>query len=159
MQNKITKSQISWVRLHIFENRSNHIFSFFEPVVLMYINPINSKKCGTTFSWIFCFWFIDFSKKIFEIFFYPWGLPMGYVDLCKMLEMKKNYFWSRSRFLQTWNLFTWDTVYIYSVCIFVDIINEYITMISRLFTYLNIVLFNFYLFGLIVFSLFLYFIN
>ena len=110
MQNKITKSQISWVRLHIFENRSNHIFSFFEPVVLMYINPINSKKCGTTFSQIFRFWFIDFSKKIFEIFFYPWGLPWGYVDQCKMLQVKKNNFWSRSCFLQTWNLFTWDTV-------------------------------------------------
>ena len=110
MQNKITKSQISWVRLHIFENRSNHIFSFFEPVVLMYINPINSKKCGTTFSQIFRFWFIDFSKKIFEIFFDPWGLLQGYVDLCKMLQVKINNFWSRSRFLQTWNLFTWDTV-------------------------------------------------
>ena len=98
---------------HFFQNRSHHEFSFFEPVVLMYINPINSKKCGTTFSQIFRFWFIDFSKKIFEIFFDPWGLLQGYVDLCKMLQVKINNFWSRSRFLQTWNLFTWDTVSVY----------------------------------------------
>ena len=43
---------------------------YFKPIVLMYINPINSKKCVTRFSWIFHFWFIDFSKKIFEIFFH-----------------------------------------------------------------------------------------
>ena len=101
---------ISLAMKHFFQNRLHHEFSFFEPVVLMYINPINSKKCGTTFSQIFRFWFIDFSKKIFEIFFYPWGLPWGYVDQCKMLQVKKNNFWSRSCFLQTWNLFTWDTV-------------------------------------------------
>ena len=101
---------ISLAIKHFFQNRSHHEFSFFEPVVLMYINPINSKKCGTTFSQIFRFWFIDFSKKIFEIFFDPWGLLQGYVDLCKMLQVKINNFWSRSRFLQTWNLFTWDTV-------------------------------------------------
>ena len=81
---------------HIFQNRSQQVFSFFKPVVLMYITPINSKKCGTTFSQIFRFWFIDFSKKIFEIFFDPWGLLQGYVDLCKMLQVKINNFWSRS---------------------------------------------------------------
>ena len=41
---------ISLAMKHFFQNRSHHEFSFFEPVILMYINPFNSKKCGTTFS-------------------------------------------------------------------------------------------------------------
>merc|ERR1712208_218278 len=44
-----------------------------EPVVLHTINPMNSTKCVTTFSWIFDFSLIDFSGKIFEIFFSQMG--------------------------------------------------------------------------------------
>ena len=40
-----------------------------EPVVLYIKNPQNSTKWVTTFSWIFHLLLIDFSKKIFEIFF------------------------------------------------------------------------------------------
>ena len=40
-----------------------------EPVVLHTINPMNSTKWVTSFSWIFDFSLIDFSKKIFEFFF------------------------------------------------------------------------------------------
>ena len=41
-----------------------------EPVVLHTINPMNSTKWVTSFSWIFDFSLIDFSKKIFEFFFH-----------------------------------------------------------------------------------------
>ena len=58
------KGLISLAMKHFFfQNCSHHVFGIFEPVVLMYINHINSKKCVTSFSWIFHFWFIDFSKK------------------------------------------------------------------------------------------------
>ena len=70
-----------------------------ETVVLMYINPINSRKYVTSFSWIFHFWLIDFSKKSWTFFFQPYELLLGYMDLCKMLEVKKINFWSRSRLL------------------------------------------------------------
>ena len=40
-----------------------------EPVVLHTINPQNSSKWVTTFSWIFYFSLIYFSKNIFEFFF------------------------------------------------------------------------------------------
>ena len=81
--------------LHFFNNFSSlvsqvslakeHFFQFFfskndreiEPVVLHTINPMNSTKCVTTFSWIFHFSFIDFSRKAFENSFYPWGPPWG----------------------------------------------------------------------------------
>ena len=29
----------------------------------------------------FIFTFMDFSKKIYEIFFHKWGMPWGYVEL------------------------------------------------------------------------------
>ena len=35
---------ISLAMKHFFQNRSHHEFSFFEPVVLMYMNPIISKN-------------------------------------------------------------------------------------------------------------------
>ena len=67
-----------------------HVLSIFfskndreiEPVVLHTINPMNSTKWVTSFSWIFHFSLIDFSKKIFEIFFNKCLMPWGYVDLC-----------------------------------------------------------------------------
>ena len=71
---KLKDLEISLARKHRFPNRKKLVNREIETVVLMYINPINSKKCGTTFSKIFRFCFIDFSKKIFEIFFDPWGL-------------------------------------------------------------------------------------
>ena len=60
-----------------FQNRSLQYFSFFETVVLMYIDSFNSKKCVTAFSWIFRFRLIDFSKKFFEFFFTNGGCPGG----------------------------------------------------------------------------------
>ena len=96
---KLKELKISVARKHCFPNRKKLVNREIETVVLMYVNPINSKKCVTRFSWIFHFWFIDFSKKIFEIFFHKWGMPWGYVDLCKILGVKKNNFWSRSRLL------------------------------------------------------------
>ena len=96
---KLKELKISLAKKHRFSNRKKHVNREIETVVLVYINPINSKKCVTSFSWIFQFWLIDFFKKIFEIFFHPYGMPWGYVELCKTLEMKKNNFWSRSRSL------------------------------------------------------------
>merc|ERR1711867_250773 len=60
---------ISLATRHRFPNREKLVNREIETVILMYINPINSKKSVTSFSWIFNFWFIDFSKKIFEFFF------------------------------------------------------------------------------------------
>ena len=48
-----------------------------EPVVLHTINPMNSTKWVTSFSWIFHFSLIDFSKKIFENLFHKWGTLWG----------------------------------------------------------------------------------
>ena len=70
-----------------------------EPVVLHTINPMNSTKCVTTFSWIFDFSLIDFSGKIFEIFFLKWGMPCGYMELYTWSKQKKKYFWLRYGFL------------------------------------------------------------
>ena len=70
-----------------------------EPVVLHTINPMNSTKCVTTFSWIFDFSLIDFSGKIFEIFFLKWGMPCGYMELYTRSKQKKKYFWLRYGFL------------------------------------------------------------
>ena len=55
---------------------TEHYFAIFfskndrkiKPVVLHTINPLNSTKWVTTFSWIFHFLLIDFSKKIFDFF-------------------------------------------------------------------------------------------
>ena len=70
-----------------------------EPVVLHTINPMNSTKCVTTFSWIFDFSLIDFSGKIFEFFFLKWGMPCGYMELYTRSKQKKKYFWLRYGFL------------------------------------------------------------
>ena len=66
---KLKELEISLAKKHRFPNRKKLVNREIETVVLMYINPINSKKSVTSFSWIFHFWFIDFSKKIFEVFF------------------------------------------------------------------------------------------
>ena len=52
-----------------FSNRSKLNNHEIETVVLNTINPMNSKKWVTTFSWIFHFSLADFSKKIYETFF------------------------------------------------------------------------------------------
>ena len=49
----------------IFFSKNDHEIKL---VVLHTINPQNSTKWMTTFSWIFHFLLIDFTKKIFEIF-------------------------------------------------------------------------------------------
>ena len=59
-----------------------------EPVVLHTINPMNSTKWVTSFSWIFDFSLIDFSKKIIEIFFHKCLLLWEYVELFTRLELK-----------------------------------------------------------------------
>ena len=64
---KLKELEISLAKKHRFPNRKKLVNREIETVVLMYINPINSKKSVTSFSWIFHFWLIDFSKKIFEI--------------------------------------------------------------------------------------------
>ena len=87
---------------------TNIIFAIFfsrndreiKPVVLHTINPMNSTKWVTSFSWIFHFSLIDFSKKIFEIFFHKRLMPWGYVELCARSNKKKTYFWGRYGFLR-----------------------------------------------------------
>ena len=71
-----------------------------EPVVLHTINPMNSTKWVTSFSWIFHFSLIDFSKKIFEIFFRKCLMPWGYVELCTRSNKKKTYIWGIYGFLR-----------------------------------------------------------
>ena len=83
---KLKKLEISRARKHRFPNRKKLVNREIETVSLMYINPINSKKYVTSFSWIFHFWLIDFSKKSLKFFFTPYGMPWGYMDLCKMLD-------------------------------------------------------------------------
>ena len=61
-------------------------------VVLHTINPVKSTKWVTTFSCIFHFSLKDFSKKIFEIFFYKCQMSLGYVELCGRSKKKKIYF-------------------------------------------------------------------
>ena len=74
---KLKEQEISLAKKHRFPNRKKLVNREIETVVLMYINPINSKKSVTSFSWIFHFWFIDFSEKIFDMFFTPTECPGG----------------------------------------------------------------------------------
>ena len=60
-----------------------------EPVVLHTINPMNSTKWVTSFSWIFDFSLIDFSKKIFEFFFHKCLLLWEYVELFTRSKKEK----------------------------------------------------------------------
>ena len=84
---------ISLAKKHRFPNREKLVNHEIETVILMYINPINSKKYVTSFSLIFRFCLIDFSKNLWNFFFTPYGMPWGYMDLCK------NNFWSCSLLL------------------------------------------------------------
>ena len=50
------------------------------------------------------FWLIDFSKKIFEILIHPYGMPRGYVDSCKTLEVEIKIFGAVvARFQDCWD--------------------------------------------------------
>ena len=72
-----------------------------EPVVLHTINPMNSTKWVTTFSWIFHFSLIDFSWKIFENLFHKWGTPWGYMKPTTRSEKSKTYYLGKYGLLQT----------------------------------------------------------
>ena len=74
---KLKELEISLARKHRFPNRKKLVNREIETVVLMYINPINSKKYVTSFSWIFHFWLIDFSKKSSKFFFTLTECPGG----------------------------------------------------------------------------------
>ena len=120
--------------LHFFDHFSSlvlqisldtrHFFAIFfskndreiEPVVLHTINPMNSTKWVTSFSWIFHFSLIDFSKKIFEIFFRKCLMPWGYVELCTRLNKKKTYFWGRYGFLRRMLRLEWDYCSCFCCC-------------------------------------------
>ena len=100
---------ISLARVCFFQNRKKILNPEIEPVVLHTINPINSTKWVTSFSWIFHFLLIDFSKKIFEIFFRKCLMPWGYVELCTRSNKKKTYFWRRYGFLCRMLGLKWDS--------------------------------------------------
>ena len=67
---KIKESEISLAKKHRFPNRKKLVNREIETVVLNTINPLNSKKLVTTFSWIFHFSLVDFSEKIYKFFFH-----------------------------------------------------------------------------------------
>ena len=75
------KCKYLWIQSIFFRFFSCKNEREIEPVVLHTINPLNSTKCVTTFSRIFHFSFIDFSRKIYETFFLKWGMPFGYRKL------------------------------------------------------------------------------
>ena len=58
---KLKDLEISLARKHRFPNRKKLVNREIETVVLNTMNPMNSKKWVTTFSWIFHFSLIDFS--------------------------------------------------------------------------------------------------
>ena len=109
-EKKMQKKSCILRYLHFFDNFSSlilqislnigHFSHFFfskndreiEPVVLHTINPMNSTKWVTSFSWIFHFSLIDFSKKIFEIFFHKCQMPWGYVELGPRSKKEKKLF-------------------------------------------------------------------
>ena len=84
--------RISLARKHRFPNREKLVNREIETVVLNTINPLNSKKLVTTFSWIFHFSLIDFSKKIYEKLFCKWEMPLGYMKVGMGLKKQKAYF-------------------------------------------------------------------
>ena len=65
----VKEVQISPAIVHYFAIFFSKNDREIELVVLHTINPVKSTKWATTFSWIFHFSLIDFSKKIFDIFF------------------------------------------------------------------------------------------
>ena len=60
--------QISLAILHFYPNFFSKNGEGLEPIVLHTLNPMNCKKCVTSFSWMFHFSLIDFSKKIYDFF-------------------------------------------------------------------------------------------
>ena len=106
-EKKMQKKSCILRYLHFFDNFSSlilqislnigHFSHFFfskndreiEPVVLHTINPMNSTKWVTSFSWIFHFSLIDFSKKIFEILFSQMPDALGVCGtMCKVKKKK-----------------------------------------------------------------------
>ena len=68
----IKEVQLSLNTVQFFDTFFSNNDREIEPVVLHTINPMNSSKWVTTFSWIFNFLLIAFSKKIFKKLFYKW---------------------------------------------------------------------------------------
>ena len=93
---------ISLAKKHHFPNRKKLVNREIETVVLNTINPMNSKKLVTTFSWIFHFSLIDFSEKIYENLFHKWAMPLGYMKECMGSKKPKASFWESYRLLQSW---------------------------------------------------------
>ena len=87
----LTFLRISLARVQRFKNHRKLVNREIKTVVLNTINPMNSKKWVTTFSWIFHFSLIDFSWKIFENLFYKWGTPWGYMKLTTRSKKSKTY--------------------------------------------------------------------
>ena len=94
--------RISLARKHRFPNREKLVNREIETVVLNTINPLNSKKLVTTFSWIFHFSLVDFSEKIYEIFFHQWAMLLGYMKEYMGSKKPKASFWESYRRLQSW---------------------------------------------------------
>ena len=88
----VKEVQISPAIVHYFAILFSKNYCEIELVVLHIINPVNSTKWVTTFSWIFHFSLIDFSEKIFEFFFHKCQMPLGYVELCVRSKKTKTYF-------------------------------------------------------------------
>ena len=68
-----------------------------KPVVLHTINPLNSTKWVTTFSWIFNFLLIDFSMKIFDFFFSQMPDAFGVCGTMCKVKKEKNLYWGDSQ--------------------------------------------------------------
>ena len=114
LQNKLEKwikeLQISRADVYCFQNRKKLVNCEVEPVVLHTINPMNSTKRVTTFSWIFHFSLIDFSRKIFETFFLKWGMPCGYMELY-MVKFHEDAYWLNNLSLFAFNIWgPWDQI-------------------------------------------------
>ena len=99
LQNKwrkiVKEVHISLAIVHYFATFSSKNDREIELVVSHTINPVNSTKWVTTFSWIFHFSLKDFLKKMYEIFSHKCQMPLGYVELCA--RFKKNLFWGDSQ--------------------------------------------------------------
>ena len=100
---KLKELEISLAKKHRFPNRKKLVNREIKTVVLMYINPINSKKSVTSFSWIFHFWLIDFSKKIFEIKKKFQAPALVFLVNKFTLPIKKSHHRSHKTLLQSWS--------------------------------------------------------
>ena len=89
----VKEVQISLATVHyfaIFFNKNDHEI---ELVVLHTINPVNSTKWVTPFSWIFHFSLIGCSKKIFDIFFSQMPDASGVNGTIFKVKREDNLFW------------------------------------------------------------------